>query len=555
MDVFQIVHEYVDRMLPVDGSMKVLLLDADTLNIISVAYSQTDLLHRGVFLVDQVSNTERRKMPTMRCVIFVRPTSASVNAVQRELAAANYSSYSLNFSNSVATEQLDSIARQDKKELVIRVEECYADFIAVNADMFTAPVLGNPLSPSMVSQEQLLRCAQSIAAACVANRRRPHIRVQKTSAYAKALSTTVTSLFKGDQELYDFRSRDTLLMIIDRTDDPVTPLLTPWTYQAMLHELVGMEHNKVSLPGATAEETLVFSQHDDNFFAQNMFKNWGDLCGTVKEYVDQCKALMNIDRSTATIEEVKQFMQKLPQTKQLTSSVTKHATIVSHLSDCIKARNLLEVSLLEQDIVATRTESDHWDRLQALAANPKTQPQDLLRLCLLFNLRYEKTASPSKVEKLLAAHPQRAMVRKLREYFGETRPTDLLFASAGMMASVVSFVKGMSDVGNIYTQHVPVLKKHMQSLVQGKLDLEAYPFVTTPAPPATFRPKELILFVVGGVTLEEAAMVNQWNAELADGGAGGAAAGATRADAMRVIIAGTGIHNTATFIEALDRNP
>ena len=38
-----------------------------------------------------------------------------------------------------------------------------------------------------------------------------------------------------------------VLLILDRRDDPVTPLLTQWTYQAMVHELIGISDNKVSL--------------------------------------------------------------------------------------------------------------------------------------------------------------------------------------------------------------------------------------------------------------------------------------------------------------------
>lgn len=37
------------------------------------------------------------------------------------------------------------------------------------------------------------------------------------------------------------------MLILDRKDDPVTPLLTQWTYQAMIHELIGINDNKLKL--------------------------------------------------------------------------------------------------------------------------------------------------------------------------------------------------------------------------------------------------------------------------------------------------------------------
>ena len=41
-----------------------------------------------------------------------------------------------------------------------------------------------------------------------------------------------------------------LLLVLDRRDDPVTPLLSQWTYQAMVHELLGLNDNRVVLKGA-----------------------------------------------------------------------------------------------------------------------------------------------------------------------------------------------------------------------------------------------------------------------------------------------------------------
>lgn len=38
-----------------------------------------------------------------------------------------------------------------------------------------------------------------------------------------------------------------LLLVLDRVDDPVTPLLTQWTYQAMVHELLTIKNNVVDL--------------------------------------------------------------------------------------------------------------------------------------------------------------------------------------------------------------------------------------------------------------------------------------------------------------------
>ncbi len=37
------------------------------------------------------------------------------------------------------------------------------------------------------------------------------------------------------------------MIITERKQDVVTPLLTPWTYEAMLHEFFGIFNNKIDI--------------------------------------------------------------------------------------------------------------------------------------------------------------------------------------------------------------------------------------------------------------------------------------------------------------------
>ena len=54
---------------------------------------------------------------------------------------------------------------------------------------------------------------------------------------------------QAESALFDFRLTQVapLLLILDRRNDPVTPLLSQWTYQAMVHELLGVLNGRVNL--------------------------------------------------------------------------------------------------------------------------------------------------------------------------------------------------------------------------------------------------------------------------------------------------------------------
>ena len=95
-------------------------------------------------------------------------------------------------------------------------------------------------------------------------------------------------------ELFGFRRPEVppLLLLIDRRDDPVTPLLNQWTYQAMVHELIGICNNRVDLRGRPSVpkelEQIVLSAEQAPRFARDgaeLARRW---CGGVGVLVLVC---------------------------------------------------------------------------------------------------------------------------------------------------------------------------------------------------------------------------------------------------------------------------
>ena len=80
------------------------------------------------------------------------------------------------------------------------------------------------------------------------------MRFQQNSETAMRIAESVVVSMDTEGELFSFRRSDSspLLLVLDRVDDPVTPLLNQWTYQAMVHELIGISNNRVDLRGRPA---------------------------------------------------------------------------------------------------------------------------------------------------------------------------------------------------------------------------------------------------------------------------------------------------------------
>lgn len=64
-------------------------------SIVSVVYSQSDLLKKEVFLVETVDNMSQESMSHLKAVYFLRPSSDIIQKLRRQLAAPRFAEYHL----------------------------------------------------------------------------------------------------------------------------------------------------------------------------------------------------------------------------------------------------------------------------------------------------------------------------------------------------------------------------------------------------------------------------------------------------------------------------
>ena len=111
-----------------------------------------------------------------------------------------------------------------------------------------------------------------------------------------------------------------------------------------------------------------------------------------------------------------------------------------------------------------------------------------------------------------------------------------LFESSSIFSGARDRFKGLRDVENVYTQHSPRLEATLQNLIKARLKEQQYPFVEGGGTTKD-KPQDIIVFIVGGATYEEAKMVAQVNASI---------------PGVRVVLGATNLHNSTTFMEEVE---
>ena len=222
-----------------------------------MVYSQTQILEKEVYLVERLGK-DHETMAHLKAAVFVQPTETNIKLIANELKNPKFKEYHLFFSNFLPPELLGQIARLDENEIVMQVQEYYADYLAINDEFFhlgidNSLMLSSPASNSKEAKPIFDRNVKGILSALLSMKKKPFtIRYQGTSDLARKVATDVTKAIEKEDNLFEFRKQEgSMLLILDRRDDPATPLLTQWTYQAMVHELLGLTNNRVILKGIT----------------------------------------------------------------------------------------------------------------------------------------------------------------------------------------------------------------------------------------------------------------------------------------------------------------
>jgi vacuolar protein sorting-associated protein 45 len=576
--------EYVLKALSSVSGMKALLLDAETAGMAALVLSQTDAIAREVFLTDRIDlrvddendssapprlnargELERAQpketLHHLKAVALIRPTISSVQKLRSIMRSGRFKDYYVFFSNLTGDDLLRSLAEGDELELVRQVSELYGDYYALNDFIWHANM---PISKPLYTQTNywsadeknlLERNCDSIISLLLSFKVRADIRYSGASSVAKMVAMEVAKRQKDESDLFTFQTQTPLLLVLDRADDPITPLLSQWTYQAMVHELIGINLNRVSLasaPGIRKElMEVILSPQLDHFYKGSMYLNFGELGTSVKELVQNFQRKKQTHKKLESIEDMQRFVDEMPEFRAVSGTVSKHVAIMTELSRLVEDRQLMRISELEQELACNSDHGTAMDMLLQILDDPRITFQDKLRLVLLYSLRYEGAKHQIPTFKKML----RDKAGLDRELLSQIRAVDALLKHAGskvrggdlfgnktILGGISKFIKGsVKGIDNIYTQHKPLLTETLMALSTGKLNTKpsGYPYTdvssaNSAAAAGKNKYRLIIIYMVGGYTYEEALAVHTFNESNKD---------------FRVILGGSYVHNSKSFLE------
>ncbi|CAA84704.4 Sec1 family domain-containing protein 1 [Caenorhabditis elegans] len=353
---------------------KVLVLDRTGQDIISPLLPVKQLRELGVTL-HLLIGARREPLTDVPAVYFVSPNDENIDLMSEDLKKAMYDSFYCNFISPLARPRLESLASAavhgGAVSQVQKVVDQYLNFISLEDDLFVLRrysenstfsyhAMNSPGTSDVAVNAMLDSIADGLFAVCATMGIVPIIRCPKGNAaemVAKKLDQKLrdnlrdsrNNLFTMDGvRMGLLQTSRPLLVIGDRSADLATMLHHTWTYQALMHDVLELDQNRVTISTSSTGK-----KKDYDMATGGSDKLWNNHKGsafpTVAEAVQE-----NLDDYRSKEDDIKKIKQALglsgeseaadeALTNVLADTTAKLGSTVMSLPDLLESKRLIDL--------------------------------------------------------------------------------------------------------------------------------------------------------------------------------------------------------------------
>eukprot|EP00049_Salpingoeca_infusionum_P010514 m.180957 g.180957 ORF g.180957 m.180957 type:complete len:548 (+) comp14662_c1_seq2:110-1753(+) len=543
MDVMYAVSECLQYACSKVPGLKAIIAEDFIFHALSMANGQSmrRFYSLEVFLLDRLTSP-RELLPEVSCIVFCQPNQTSIAQLCAELGDPKYKQYSIFFTNSISESDLQAVAEADAHNLVKDVEECFMTFLPHDQKLFSSGVprcLSSDGSKFIASA--FLSCQRTVASVLQNMSMSPSIRFQNNSPECQKLALSLQQQFSTPND------PNVTLLIVDRRDDPVTPLLIQYTYRAMVHDFFGIEYNKANLASIASLEDKrpAFSAPHDpylrNLSALSIDKAFGESAKLKR--IIQKRAEMKESLKSLSLSEMKKMLASFEEYEREEKLVSTHLGILLEINSYFKRFHLHDdtASLLsdQAEIIFPKmgSKSACFKQLSEVLPNPDLRRQDKLKLIMLFIVSYStsKGFPLDDVFGLMEVAGLRASDRELvQRMVGYSTPGRAgCSGDACKLSHTGLYLPPDHNPEQELFAHTPLLASHLNALSKGSLSMAAFPAVSG-HDNVNQIPKRLVVYYVGGTTYKELDTVQEF---------------CNCHPEIDVILGGSTVHNFESFCE------
>ena len=333
----------------------ILVVDNYSAKVLSSYLTMSDLLNRGIFTVELITN-KRNRFPNYGVIYFISPTQKSISKLIEDfsnLKRPKYNRAYIFFTHRLPENLLEMLVTDGVIKRTVVLKELNLSFFTKEENVFDFD-WESGLKIFNCSEENQNKMLQSICdrlfTVLTTLNIHPYIQYQGSSHLCKILGQKIEDIFTNNKFCKNLK-KEGILLLTDRSIDVTTPLLHDYNYRSLIYDLMEVKNNTINLNNkkiVLSDDNELWKNYKLLHIAEVFQKLSKDFDDFQKSDLSKIGKNSNMDSFSDMANALTNMSSYRIKTNQLSSQIH----LAEELNKIYKNNHIYEIIELEQDIVS-----------------------------------------------------------------------------------------------------------------------------------------------------------------------------------------------------------
>ena len=368
-----------------------LVVDNYSSKVLSSYLTMSDLLNRGIFSVELITN-KRNRFPNYGVIYFISPTLKSINCLINDFADIKHPTYSrifLYFTHRLPDVLMDKLVTEGIIKRTIFFKELNLSFFTREDTVFDFGWESGLkiFSCDDPTEEKLLQslCDRLFTVLTTLNIH-PYIQYQSNSKFCTKLSEKIEKVFNTFTFCRNFK-KEGILLLTDRSIDATSPLLHDYNYRALCYDLMEVKNNTIELNN----KKIVLSDEDELWHSYKLLhiaEVFHKLSKDFEEFQKSDLSKVGNTEDMDSFSDMANALANVSSYKLKTTQLSNQIHLAEELNKKYKSNYIYDLIELEQDIVSGENDGgkinnrDIFKKFTITKSKLTNQREDFIRILL-----------------------------------------------------------------------------------------------------------------------------------------------------------------------------